>query len=37
MLLPGIRIKTTPDDFAPIEDEQIGQFNGTSWDLQGTI
>ena len=34
MLLPGIRIKTSPTDFAPVEDELIGQFNGTSWDLQ---
>ena len=37
MLLPGVRIKTSATDFAPVEDEQIGQFNGTSWDLQGTM
>ena len=37
MLLPGIRVKTTATDFAPIEDEQIGQFNGTSWDLKGAM
>jgi branched-chain amino acid transport system substrate-binding protein len=33
MLLPGIRVKTSPDDFAPVEDEYIGQFNGKSWEL----
>ncbi|MFA7504235.1 MAG: ABC transporter substrate-binding protein [Burkholderiaceae bacterium] len=37
MLLPGLRIQTSPTDFAPIEDEHIGQFNGTSWDLQGAM
>ena len=34
MLLPGIMVKSSADDFAPIEDEYIGQFNGTSWELQ---
>lgn len=37
MLLPGIKVKTSPTDFSPIEQEQLAQFNGKSWDLQGEI
>ncbi len=37
MLLPGIKIKTSSTDFAPIEAEQLGQFNGKSWDLKGKV
>ncbi len=37
MLLPGIRIKTGPNDFAPIEAAQLGQFNGKSWELKGKV
>ena len=37
MLLPGIRIKTGPDDFFPIEQEQLQRWNGKSWDLFGKI
>ena len=28
MLLPGVNIKTGPDDFYPIEREQLMKFNG---------
>ncbi len=37
MLLPGVNIKTSPDDFYPIEREQLGRFNGKSWDLFGKV
>lgn len=35
MLLPGVNIKTGPDDDDPIEREQLMKFNGTSWELFG--
>ncbi len=35
MLLPGIRIKTGPNDFYPIEQEQLARWNGKTWDLFG--
>ena len=31
MLLPGVRANTGPDDFAPIEQEQLAQFDGERW------
>lgn len=37
MLLPGVNIKTGPDDFFPIEREQLMKFNGKSWDLFGKV
>ena len=37
MLLPGVNIKTTPDDFFPIEREQLAKFNGKSWELFGKV
>ena len=37
MLLPGIRIKTGPNDFFPIEQEQLMRWNGKSWDLFGKV
>jgi len=37
MLLPGIRINTTPDDFAPIEEQQLARFNGEIWELFGEV
>jgi len=37
MLLPGINIKTGPDDFYPIEREQLVKFNGTSWEMFGKV
>ncbi|RJG04205.1 branched-chain amino acid ABC transporter substrate-binding protein [Noviherbaspirillum sedimenti] len=33
MLLPGIKLKTTPDDYALIKRLQLIQFNGTVWNL----
>src|SRR5690606_34280837 len=37
MLLPGIRVKTTPTDYGPIQSLEIGQFNGTTYDLSGEV
>jgi ABC-type branched-subunit amino acid transport system substrate-binding protein len=35
--LPGTRIKTGPADFAPIEQLQMMQFKGESWELFGPM
>jgi ABC-type branched-subunit amino acid transport system substrate-binding protein len=35
--IPGIRIKTTPTDFYPIEQVQMSRFNGTNWELFGPV
>ena len=35
--LPGTRIKTSPTDFAPIEQLQMMRFKGEKWDLFGDI
>lgn len=37
MLLPGMRVKTGPDDFSPIEQAQLMRFNGKSWEMFGKI
>jgi branched-chain amino acid transport system substrate-binding protein len=37
MLLPGIRINTGPNDFAPIKQMQLERFNGESWGLFGPL
>ena len=37
MLLPGVNVKTGPDDFYPIEREQMMKFNGKSWELFGKV
>jgi branched-chain amino acid transport system substrate-binding protein len=37
MLLPGIKINTSPTRFAPINQEQMVRFNGTSWERFGEI
>jgi branched-chain amino acid transport system substrate-binding protein len=36
-LLPGIKINTSPTDFAPIEQLQMMRFKGEKWDLFGDI
>lgn len=36
-LLPGIKINTTADNFAPIEQLQMMRFKGKSWELFGDI
>ena len=37
MLLPGINVKTGPDDFYPIEREQLSRFDGKTWQLFGKV
>ncbi len=37
MLLPGVNVKTSADDFFPIEREQLQKFNGKSWELFGKV
>lgn len=37
MLLPGVNIKTGPDDFYPIEREQLARFTGKTWELFGKV
>ena len=36
-LLPGIKINTSPIDFAPIKQVQLRRFNGDRWELFGPI
>jgi branched-chain amino acid transport system substrate-binding protein len=36
-LLPGIRINTSADNFAPIEKLQMMRFKGRKWELFGSI
>jgi len=37
ILIPGIKITTSPTDFAPIEQLKMMQFKGGKWDLFGDI
>ena len=37
MLLPGIKINTSPSDFAPVKQVQMGRFDGTQWRLFGPL
>ncbi len=37
MLLPGVNLKTGPDDFYPIEREQLQRFTGKTWELFGKV
>ena len=37
MLLPGISISTSADDFAPIKQMQLEKFDGTTWKLFGEV
>ncbi len=37
LLLPGVNIKTGPDDFFPIEREQLIRFNGKSYERFGKV
>jgi hypothetical protein len=36
-LIPGIKITTSPTDFAPIEQLKMMQFKSGKWDLFGDI
>jgi len=35
--LPGIKIKTSPTDFAPMEQLQLQKFKGETWELFGPL
>ena len=37
MLLPGITVSTSADDFAPIKQMQLMKFDGTTWKLFGEV
>jgi branched-chain amino acid transport system substrate-binding protein len=37
MLLPGMKINTSPTNFSPIRQMQLAQFNGESWILFGEL
>ncbi len=37
LLLPGIRISTSPTDYRPIKQMQPVRFNGHNWDLFGSL
>jgi len=37
LLLPGMKVNTSPTDFAPIEQQQLARFNGEKWDLFGEL
>ena len=37
MMLPGISITTTPDDYRIIHQMQFQKFNGTNWELIGAV
>jgi len=37
LLLPGVRINTSPSDFYPIEQVQLARFDGKRWVLFGEV
>jgi branched-chain amino acid transport system substrate-binding protein len=37
MLLPGIKVDTSPSDYYPIQQEQLAKFNGKTWELFGNV
>jgi branched-chain amino acid transport system substrate-binding protein len=37
MVLPGIKLNTTPKDFAPIKQVQMAKFSGERWELFGSL
>ena len=37
MMIPGIKINTSPTDFGPIQQEQLEIFKGERWELFGPI
>jgi len=37
IVLPGITINTSPDDYYPIQAVQLSRFKGESWDLFGDV
>jgi branched-chain amino acid transport system substrate-binding protein len=37
LLLPGITINTSPDDYRPVKQMQPIRFNGRNWELFGDL
>ncbi len=37
MLLPGVDVKTSPDDFFPVQREQLSKFDGKTWVRFGKV
>ncbi|MBV9221400.1 MAG: branched-chain amino acid ABC transporter substrate-binding protein, partial [Methylobacteriaceae bacterium] len=37
LLLPGIKLNTSPENFYPIRQMQLQRFNGKGWELFGDI
>ena len=37
MVLPGVDVKTSADDFYPVEKEQLSKFDGTTWVRFGKV
>ncbi|WP_025036023.1 ABC transporter substrate-binding protein [Bradyrhizobium sp. DOA9] len=37
LMLPGIMVNTSPDDYFPIEQMQLMRFNGQAWELFGEV
>jgi branched-chain amino acid transport system substrate-binding protein len=37
MLLPGIKVNTSPTDFAPVKQWQLMRFEGANWQLFGDL
>jgi branched-chain amino acid transport system substrate-binding protein len=37
ILLPGIKINTSPTDFYPIQSVQLARFDGETWKLFGDV
>jgi ABC-type branched-subunit amino acid transport system substrate-binding protein len=37
LMLPGIKVNTSPDDYFPIEQMQLMKFNGEAWELFGDV
>jgi branched-chain amino acid transport system substrate-binding protein len=37
MLLPGIKVNTSPTDFYPVKQMQMVRFDGERWTLFGPV
>ena len=37
MLLPGIKVNTSPTNYSPIRQLRLARFNGESWQLFGDL
>ena len=37
LALPGVKIKTAPDDFYPNKSAQLARFDGKGWKLFGKV